>query len=145
MIDPNFPVVIYHNPDCRTSRSALAMIQAAGYTPIVVEYLKAGWRRDQLEILTGEAGARSRDWLRATGTPAVELDLLSEDMSDEALMDAMIEHPILVNRPIVVTPKGVKLCRPSEAVFDLLERRPESFAKEDGEIVRRSAPDPNAG
>lgn len=136
MSDPEFPVVIYYNPDCGTSRNTLAMIRAAGYEPRVFEYLKAGWRRDQLRTLMAEAGAKPRDWLRIKGAPAAELGLLSDAVSDEALIAAMIAHPILVNRPIVVTPKGVKLCRPSEVVFDLLERRPDSFVKEDGEIVQ---------
>lgn len=135
MTDTDFPVVIYHNPDCGTSRNTLAMIRAAGYQPVVIEYLKAGWRRDQLTVLMGEAGATPRDWLRAKGAPAAELGLLSNDVSDEALIEAMISQPILVNRPIVVSPKGVKLCRPSEVVFDLLERRPASFTKEDGDVV----------
>jgi arsenate reductase len=136
MTDSNFPVVIYHNPDCGTSRNALAMIQAAGYEPTVVEYLKAGWTRDQLARLMAEAGATPRDFLRAKGTPATDLGLLNEGVTDEQVVQAMLAHPILVNRPIVVTPKGTKLCRPSEAVFDLLERRPAGFTKEDGEIVR---------
>jgi arsenate reductase len=136
MSDPEFPVVIYHNPDCGTSRNTLAMIRAAGYEPRVIEYLKAGWRREQLQTLTAEAGVKPHDWLRSEGTPAAELGLLSDAASDDALIAAMITHPILVNRPIVVTPKGVKLCRPSEVVFELLERRPEAFTKEDGEVVR---------
>lgn len=132
----DFPVVIYHNPACGTSRNVLAMIEAAGYTPTVVEYLVAGWGRDQLRTLMADAGVTPRDWLRLKGTPAVELGLDDPAVGAEALLDAMIAHPILVNRPIVVTPKGVKLCRPSEVVFDLLERQPEQFTKEDGEVVR---------
>jgi arsenate reductase len=135
MIDADFPVVIYHNPDCATSRNTLAMIRAAGYAPTVIEYLKAGWWRDDLKTLMAEAGVQPRDWLRTKGTPAAELGLLSEDVSDAALIAAMVAHPILVNRPVVVTPRGVKLCRPSEVVFELLERRPETFTKEDGEVV----------
>lgn len=134
----HFPVVIHHNPNCGTSRNVLAMIQAAGYTPTVVEYLKTGWTRPQLAALLAVMGARPRDVLREKGTPAAELGLLADDVSDEALLDAMVLHPILVNRPIVATPKGVALCRPSEAVFALLERAPETFTKEDGEVVTSS-------
>lgn len=130
-----FPAVIYHNPDCGTSRNTLAMIKAAGYAPAVIEYLKAGWQLDQLKTLMTEAGATPRDWLREKGTPAAELGLLDPNVSDDTILAAMLEHPILVNRPVVVTPKGVKLCRPSEVVLDLLEHFPESFTKEDGEVV----------
>lgn len=136
MAHPDFPVVIYHNPDCGTSRNALAMIRAAGYEPTVIEYLKTGWTREQLQGLMARAGVAPRDFLREKGTPAASLGLLASYVPDEAILDAMVAHPILVNRPIVVTPKGVKLCRPSEVVFDLLERRPASFTKEDGEVVR---------
>jgi arsenate reductase len=135
MTDADFPVVIYHNPQCGTSRNALAMIEAAGYKPTVVEYLKTGWARDQLKVLMAEAGATPRDFLRVKGTPAADLDLLGKDVTDEQIIDAMLEQPILVNRPIAVSPKGVKLCRPSEVVFDLLERHPATFTKEDGEVV----------
>jgi arsenate reductase len=136
MVDPAFPVTIFHNPDCGTSRNTLAMIQAARYEPTVIEYLKAGWTIDQLEALMSDASVKPRDWLRAKGTPAADLGLLSDDVSDESPLDAMIAHPILVNRPVVVTPRGVKLCRPSEVVLELLDRQPDSFTKEDGEIVR---------
>jgi arsenate reductase len=131
-----FLVVIHHNPDCGTSRNALAMIRAAGYEPTIVEYLKTGWTRAQLQALMAVAGATPRDWLRVKGTPAAELGLEAEGVTDAAMIAAMIAHPILVNRPIVATPRGVKLCRPSEAVLDLLDRRPASFTKEDGEVVR---------
>jgi arsenate reductase len=131
-----FPVTIFHNPECGTSRNTLAMIRAAGYEPEVVEYLKTGWRRDQLLGLMAQAGAAPQTWLRTSGTPAEAMGLTGEGVADEALLAAMIAEPILVNRPIVVTPKGVKLCRPSEAVFDLLEVAPASFAKEDGEVVK---------
>jgi len=130
-----FPITIYHNPDCGTSRNALAMIEAAGYAPTVVEYLKTGWTRPKLTALLTAMNARPRDVLREKGTPAAELGLLDPSVSDDQLLDAMLAHPILVNRPIVVTPKGVKLARPSEAVLDLLERRPTAFTKEDGEVV----------
>ena len=135
----DFPITIYHNPDCGTSRNALAMIEAAGYSPTVIEYRKVGWSRAQLEALLAAMAAQPRDVLREKGTPAAELGLLDPNVSDETILDAMIEHPILVNRPIVVTPLGTKLCRPSEAVLTLLDRAPESFTKEDGEVVRRGA------
>lgn len=130
-----FPVTIYHNPDCGTSRNALAMIEEAGYSPNVVEYRNAGWTRDKLAELLAAMDARPRDLLREKGTPAAELGLLAPDASDEAIVAAMIEHPILVNRPIVVTPKGAKLCRPSETVLPLLERQPDHFVKDDGQQV----------
>ncbi|MBP7703764.1 MAG: arsenate reductase (glutaredoxin) [Caulobacter sp.] len=131
-----FPVVIYHNPACGTSRNTVAMVEAAGYAPEVVEYLETGWAAEQLKVLAAEAGVPLRSLLREKGTPAEALGLLADGVSDDALLTAMVEHPILVNRPIVVTPKGVKLCRPSEVVFDLLERKPERFTKEDGEVVK---------
>ena len=133
---PDFPITIFHNPGCGTSRNTLAMIRAAGYAPEVVEYLKTGWTRPQLESLLAAMGSRPRDILREKGTPAAELGLLAADVGDEAILQAMVAHPVLVNRPIVVTPRGVRLCRPSEAVLELLERQPESFTKEDGEVVR---------
>ncbi len=132
----NFPVTIYHNPACGTSRNTVAMIQAAGYEPTVIEYLKAGWTRPLLDDLLAKTGAKPRDLLREKGTPAAELGLLADDVTDEAILSAMIEHPILVNRPIVVTSKGTSLCRPSELVLDLLHRRPSSFTKEDGKVVK---------
>ncbi|RYG87405.1 MAG: arsenate reductase (glutaredoxin) [Alphaproteobacteria bacterium] len=130
------PITIYHNPDCGTSRNTLAMIEAAGYAPNVVEYRKAGWTRQQLDELLSAMQARPRDIMRDKGTPAGELGLLDPDATDEAILAAMLAHPILVNRPIVVTPKRTKLCRPSEAVFEMLDRVPAAFKKEDGEIVR---------
>jgi len=131
-----FPITIYHNPKCGTSRNALAMIEAAGYTPEVVEYVKVGWTRPQLDAILADMGAAPREVMRTKGTPAEELGLTDPGASDEAILAAMVEHPILVNRPIVVSPKGTKLCRPSEAVLELLDKRPESFTKEDGEVVR---------
>lgn len=131
-----FPVTIYHNPDCGTSRNALAMIEAGGYTPTVVEYRKAGWTRALLAELLAAMDARPRNVLREKGTPAAELGLPDEGISDETIIEAMLEHPILVNRPIVVTPKGTKLCRPSEVVLSLLDRQPDQFTKEDGEVVQ---------
>jgi arsenate reductase (glutaredoxin) len=132
----DFAVTIFHNPACGTSRNTLAMIRAAGYQPTVVEYLKAGWTRSQLEELLSAMQARPRDIMREKGTPATELGLLDPAVADDRILDAMVQHPILVNRPIVVTPKGTKLTRPSELVFELLDRQPESFTKEDGEVVR---------
>jgi arsenate reductase len=131
-----FPITIYHNPDCGTSRNALAMIEAAGYAPEIVEYRKVGWTRPLLERLLADMGAAPRDVLREKGTPAADLGLLDASVSDAALLEAMIAHPILVNRPIVLTSRGTKLCRPSEAVLELLDRKPVKFTKEDGEIVR---------
>ena len=134
-----FPITIFHNPACGTSRTTVAMVQAAGYEPQVIEYLKTGWTKAQLRELLTAMGASPRDILREKGTPAAELGLLDPAATDDAILDAMIAHPILVNRPIVVTPKGVKLSRPSEVVLELLERMPESFTKEDGEVVRPGA------
>lgn len=132
----DFPVTIFHNPACGTSRNTLAMIEAAGYAPQVVEYLNAGWTEPQLRDLFARAGLSPREAMRDKGTPAAELGLTDPAATDEAILQAMVAHPILVNRPIVVTPKGVALCRPSETVFPLLERSPAEFVKEDGEIVR---------
>ncbi len=132
-----FPITIYHNPDCGTSRNTLAMIEAAGYAPTVVEYRVTGWERGQLLALLEAMEATPRALLREKGTPAAELGLLDPATPEAAILDAMLVHPILVNRPIVVTPRGTRLCRPSEAVLDLLERTPAAFIKEDGEIVRR--------
>lgn len=134
MSDP-FPIVIHHNPACGTSRNVLAMVEAAGYRPTVVEYLKTGWTAPQLQGLFAAMGVGPREVLRVKGTPAEELGLLEAGVSDVAILREMVAHPILVNRPIVATPKGVKLCRPSEAVLELLEHRPSSFTKEDGEVV----------
>jgi len=132
----DFPITIYHNPDCGTSRNAIAMIRAAGYEPTIIEYLKTGWMRPQLSNLLAAMHAHPRDVLREKGTPATELGLLDPGATDNQILDAMLAHPILVNRPIVVTPKGVKLCRPSELVLELLDQKPESFTKEDGEVVK---------
>ncbi|MCK0530682.1 arsenate reductase (glutaredoxin) [Sphingobium agri] len=131
-----FPITIYHNPGCGTSRNALAMIEAAGCVPQIVEYAKVGWTRPLLERLLSDMGTSARNVLREKGTHAAELGLLNGQVSDDEILAAMIEHPILVNRPIVVTPKGTKLCRPSEVVLTLLDRLPDQFAKEDGEVVR---------
>lgn len=132
----DFPIVIYHNPDCGTSRNVLAMTRAAGYTPTVIEYLKVGWTLPHLHDLLTSMGQRPRDILREKGTPAAELGLLAPSATDDQILGAMVAHPILANWPIVITPKGVRLCRPSEAVLDLLDRQPDAFTKEDGEVVR---------
>ena len=115
-------VTIFHNPACGTSRNTLAAIEAAGLQPTVVEYLKAGWTRPRLKALLKEMGARPRDVLRVRGTPAEELGLTDPSATDDQILDAMVEHPILVERPIVQTPKGAALCRPSDKVFDLIGR-----------------------
>ena len=122
----DFQTTIYHNPACGTSRNTLAMIRAAGSSPTVVEYLETGWTRPQLGDLLAAMGAGPRDLLREKGTPAAELGLLDPSISDDQILAAMVAHPVLVNRPIVVTPKGTRLCRPSEVVFDLLEARPDA-------------------
>jgi arsenate reductase len=113
-------VTIYHNPACGTSRNVLAAIRDAGREPEVVEYLKTGWTRKQLEGLLARMGKRARDILRERGTPATELGLLRPEATDDEILDAMVAHPILVNRPIVVTDKGASLCRPAERVHELL-------------------------
>lgn len=129
-------VIIYHNPECGTSRNALGLIRNAGIEPHVVEYLKTPPSRTMLVNLMERAGISPRELLREKGTPFAELGLDDEGLSNEALIDAMMAHPILINRPLVVSPLGVRLCRPSEAVLDLLPT-PQSgaFSKEDGEQV----------
>lgn len=129
-------IVIHHNPDCGTSRNVLAMIRAAGYEPEVIEFLDEGRTRSQLLALLAAAGLTPREALRETKSPAHSLGLLEAGVSEQTIFDAMLEEPILVNRPIVCTPKGVKLCRPSESVLELLAQWPEGpFNKEDGERV----------
>jgi arsenate reductase len=131
-----FDIVIYHNPECGTSRNALAMIRNAGIEPHVVEYLKTPPSRAMLESLIARAGITPRALLREKGTPYAELGLGDPALADDALIDAMIAHPILINRPLVVSPLGVRLCRPSEAVLDLIPAAQHgAFAKEDGEPV----------
>jgi len=131
-----FPVVIHHNPACGTSRNVLSIIKAAGYQPEVIAYLETGWTRTQLLALLAAARLSPRQALRDTKSPAKELGLLEPDVTDAAILEAMLVHPVLVNRPIVVTPRGVRLCRPSEVVLDLLERWPPGpLAKEDGSLV----------
>jgi arsenate reductase len=129
-------IIIYHNPDCGTSRNALAMIRNAGIEPHVIEYLKTPPSRALLTELIERAGISPRALLREKGTPFADLGLGDESLNEEALIDAMVEHPILINRPLVVSPLGVKLCRPSEAVLNILpaEQRG-AFTKEDGERV----------
>ncbi|OYU50423.1 MAG: arsenate reductase (glutaredoxin) [Rhizobiales bacterium PAR1] len=129
-------IVIHHNPACGTSRNVLAIIEAAGYQPSVIEYLKTGWTRPQLLGLFAAAGLTPRTALRESKSPAKELGLLEAGVSDETILAAMLEHPVLVNRPLVCTSKGVKLCRPSELVLDLLDRLPPGpLHKEDGELI----------
>ena len=129
-------IIIYHNPECGTSRNTLAMIRNAGIEPHVVEYLKAPPARQLLEQLIERAGITPRDLLREKGTPYADLGLGDPSLDDAALIDAMMAHPILINRPLVVSPLGVRLCRPSEEVLDLLPAPQRSaFAKEDGEQV----------
>lgn len=132
----SFPIVIHHNPACGTSRNVVAIVEAAGYAPVIVPYLETGWTRPQLQALFAAAGLSPRAALRETKSPAAELGLLDPAVSDEALLDAMLAHPVLVNRPIVATPKGVALCRPSEKVLDLLDRLPPGpLLKEDGSLL----------
>jgi len=129
-------IVIYHNPECGTSRNVLAMVRNAGIEPHVVEYLKTPPSRPLLERLIARSGLTPRDLLREKGTPYAELGLGDPALSDEALIDAMMAHPILINRPLVVSPLGVRLCRPSEAVLDLLpDGQQGAFVKEDGTTV----------
>ena len=129
-------IIIYHNPECGTSRNTLAMIRNAGIEPHVIEYLKTPPSRPLLVELIERAGMKARELLRQKGTPYAELGLSDESLSDDALIDAMMEHPILINRPLVVSPLGVRLCRPSEAVLDLIPKpQLHAFVKEDGERV----------
>lgn len=130
-----FDVVIYHNPACATSRNTLAMIRNAGIEPHVIEYLKTPPNRALIEQMIDRAGISVRDVLREKGPPYAELGLADPALTDEQLFDAIEAHPILLNRPLVVSPKGVRLCRPSEAVLDLLPEQQGEFVKEDGERV----------
>ncbi|MCW2394603.1 MULTISPECIES: arsenate reductase (glutaredoxin) [unclassified Sphingobium] len=129
-------IVIYHNPDCGTSRNTLALIRNSGVEPHVIEYLKCPPTRALLAQMIARAGLTPRALLREKGTPFAELGLGDESLSDDALLDAMMAHPILINRPLVVTPLGVRLCRPSELVLDILpDAQRGAFTKEDGEPV----------
>lgn len=132
-------MTIYHNPKCGTSRNTLEMIRKAGVEPTVIEYLKTPPSRDELVSLIERMGLPVRDVLRQKGTPYDELGLAEDKWSDDELIDFMMEHPILINRPIVVSEKGVRLCRPSETVLDLLPRDIGDFVKEDGEVVKKGA------
>lgn len=126
-------IVVYHNPDCGTSRNVVSILEAAGYTPTIIEYLKTGWTRPQLLGLFAAADLTPRQALRVSKSPAEEMGLTNPAITDDELLTAMVEHPILVNRPIVCSPKGVRLCRPSEAVLDMIDRYPPGpFNKEDG-------------
>ena len=128
-------VTIYHNPDCGTSRNTLAMIRQSGAETVIIEYLKTPPSRDKLKELIAAMKIPVRALLREKGTPYKDLGLDNAKWTDDELLDFMMKHPILINRPIVVTPKGVRLCRPSEAVIDLLENPVGRFVKEDGEVV----------
>jgi arsenate reductase (glutaredoxin) len=132
----HFPIVIHHNPECGTSRNVVRMIEAAGYIPTVIPYLETGWTRPQLLTLFAAANITAREALREKKTPAAELGLLEPGVTDNQIIAAMIAHPVLVNRPIVATPRGVRMCRPSEKVFDLLERLPpHPFYKDNGTLA----------
>lgn len=132
----DFPIVVHHNPECGTSRNVVEIIRAACYEPTTIAYLETGWTRPQLLALFAAAGLSPRGALRETKSPAAELGLLKDDVSDAQILDAMLVHPVLVNRPIVATPKGVRLCRPSETVLDLLDRLPPGpLFKQDGQLV----------
>ena len=129
-------ITIYHNPACGTSRNTLAMIRASGVEPVVIEYLQTPPSRERLVELIAAMGGDVRAAIREKGTPYAELGLDNLNLSDDTLIDAMLQHPILINRPIVVTAKGVKLCRPSELVLDILDNpNIGTFTKEDGEVV----------
>lgn len=129
-------IAIHHNPDCGTSRNVLEIIRASGQEPIVIEYLQTGWTRPQLLALFAAADLTPRTALRTSKSPAEELGLLDPAVTDKAILDAMLLHPVLVNRPIVCSPKGVRLCRPSEMVLELLDTMPQGpLFKEDGEMI----------
>ena len=128
-------VTIYHNPDCGTSRNTLALIRHAGLEPTIIEYLNSPPTREQLVKLIDEAMLKPREALREKGTPLVELGLDDPGITDEAIIDAMLAHPILINRPFVVTSRGTRLCRPSEVVLEILPPVDGPFIKEDGEVV----------
>lgn len=129
-------ITIYHNPACGTSRNTLALIRAAGIEPTVIEYLKTPPARDTLRALAAATGEPLRALLREKGTPFADLGLSDPSLTDDQLLDAIAAHPILLNRPIVVSPKGTRLCRPSEAVLPLLPPMTGTFTKEDGEVVK---------
>ncbi len=129
-------IVIHHNPECGTSRNVLEIIRALAEEPVVIDYINEGWTKAQLQALFAAANITPREALRTTKSPAEELGLTDPSVSDEKLLEAMLEHPVLVNRPIVCTRKGVALCRPSEAVFKLLDvQSGTTYTKEDGEVI----------
>lgn len=129
-------VVIHHNPDCGTSRNVLAILRASGVDLVVVDYLNEGWTKPQLLGLSAAANLTPRDVLRVARSPAEDMGLTAPDVTDDIILDAMVMHPILVNRPIVCAPKGVRLCRPSEVMLDLLDRTPLGPpAKKDGQLL----------
>ena len=128
-------VTIYHNPKCGTSRNTLAMIRASGEEPVIIEYLQTPLSKEQLSELVTAMKISVRDLLREKGTPFAELDLSNTKWSDDQLLDFIVQHPILMNRPVVATPRGTALCRPSERVLDLLENPAVNFTKEDGEQI----------
>ncbi|MEZ5835132.1 MAG: arsenate reductase (glutaredoxin) [Geminicoccaceae bacterium] len=129
-------IVIHHNPDCGTSRNVLAIIRASGAEPVVIDYLSEGWTRPQLLALFAAAGLSPRQALRETKSPAADLGLMEPGVSDDILLDAMVAHPVLVNRPIVASSRGVRLCRPSESVLPLLDSPPIGpLFKEDGQMI----------
>jgi arsenate reductase (glutaredoxin) len=131
-----FPIVIHHNPECGTSRNVLDIIRAAGREPEVILYLETGWTRPQLLALFAAAGLAPRTALRETKSPAKDLGLLEPGVADADILSAMLAHPVLVNRPIVASPRGVRLCRPSETVLDLLDQLPPGpLYKEDGALI----------
>jgi len=134
--EDKMPVTIYHNPACGTSRNTLAMIRASGVEPTVIEYLKTPPTREKLQEIISKTGGNIHALIREKGTPYAELGLDNPHLSEEALLDAMLQHPILINRPIVETSKGIKLCRPSELVLGILDNANiGTFTKEDGEVV----------
>jgi arsenate reductase len=129
-------IAIHHNPACGTSRNVLQIIRDAGYEPDVIEYLNVGWTRPQLLALFAAANLTPRTALRTTKSPAAELGLLEDGISDDEILAQMLEYPVLVNRPIVACKNGVRLCRPSEAVLDLLDNWPDGpWVKEEGQLV----------
>lgn len=128
---------IYHNPKCGTSRNVLAMLRAGGDDPQVIDYLETPPSRDTIRRIVADAGLTLRQAIREKGTPYAELGLDDPTLTDDQLLDAIEAHPILLNRPFVITARGTRLCRPSEVVFEIMENPPQSFTKEDGEVVTR--------
>ena len=128
-------ITLYHNPACGTSRNTLAMIRASGEEPVVVDYLQAGWTAERLQSLAAQMDVPIRSLIRDKGTPARALGLFDEEVDDQTIIAAMIAHPVIVNRPIVVSDRSARLCRPSELVLDLLSEPVARFTKEDGEAV----------